>query len=243
MRDFIDGLLAIPRSFRLLGTKKVLNYVLISAVFGLVVGVSLVALLYFYYDDLGDLLTNLYPWEWGSRVVAAVSKWMALLFGLIMLVFFFKYLIIILLAPILSYISEVIEEEITGQKSKPFSIPKVLRELGRSIRINLRNIWKELLYTVLLFFLGLFTGLSFITAPVILLIQAYYMGFGNLDFLLERHLNFSESVRFVRNNRMLAIGNGLGFLILFAIPVIGFLLAPVLSVIGATVEGLERLEE
>jgi len=41
----------------------------------------------------------------------------------------------------------------------------------------------------------------------------------------------------------MATGNGLGFLLLFSIPVIGFILAPTLSVIGATVEGLERLDE
>ena len=42
---------------------------------------------------------------------------------------------------------------------------------------------------------------------------------------------------------MMAIGNGLGFLVLFAIPLLGVILAPTLSVIGATVEGVERMDE
>ena len=242
MGDLIDGIMGIPRAFSLIGSRRIVRYVIIAGMFGLILGVALGLIIYFSYDDIGRWLQAIYPWEWGSDVIAAISKWLALLLGLILLVFSFKYLVIILLGPILSYISEIVEEELTGNKGQAFNIRRLFYEIGRSLRINLRNIIKELLYTILLFFAGLFTGLSFITAPIILLIQAYYMGFGNLDFLLERHYSYRESVRFVESNRLLAIGNGMGFLILFAIPIIGFILAPVLSAIGATVEGLERMD-
>jgi CysZ protein len=62
--------------------------------------------------------------------------------------------------------------------------------------------------------------------------QAYYAGFGNLDFTLERHFRVRESVRFVRRNRGLAIGNGTVYLLLL-LSVVGFLVAlPLATVAG-----------
>jgi len=244
IRELTDGFLGIPRAFELLGSRRIGKYVLFSGLFGLLVGVGLSLLLYIYFDDAGNWISSAYPFEWGRDFVGTISKWLVLLIGILLLAFSFKYIILIVLSPILSYISEVIEEELTGKSSKPFSISRFGYEMSRSVRINTRNIFKELFYTAILFLISMFPlpGIRLITTTAILLIQAYYMGFGNLDFLLERHLNFRQSVAFVRNYRWMAIGNGLGFLLLFAIPVIGFILAPTLSAIGATVEGLERLE-
>jgi CysZ protein len=245
MRELFDGVTSIPRAFSLIGTNRILKYVVLAGIFGLIVGISLSAVIYFYYDDAGAWLAALWPWEWGEGTFASISKWVVLIFAILFLFFSFKYLVIILLAPILSYISEVIEEELTGNKGKPFSIKRLFYEIGRSLRINIRNIFKELFYTIILFFISLLPipGVRLITTPLIIAIQAYYMGFGNLDFFLERHYNYSESLSFVRKYRMLAIGNGLGFLILFSIPILGFILAPTLSAIAATVEGIERMDE
>jgi len=245
MKELIDGLTSIPRAFNLIGSDKILRYVVIAGIFGLIIGVSLSLLIYFNFDDIGVWMSGLYPFEWGKSVAMTISKWLALFLAIIILAFSFKYIVLILLSPILSYISEVIEEELTGVKSKPFSVKKLFFEIGRSLRINLRNILKELFYTIILFIISLFPipGVRLLTTPAIIAIQAYYMGFGNLDFLLERHYNYKGSVKFVEKYRMMAIGNGLGFLMLFAIPILGFVLAPTLSVIAATVEGLERMDE
>jgi CysZ protein len=245
VRDLIDGFLGIPRAFELLSTRKIGKFVIIAGLFGLIIGIGLSLILYYNFDNIGDWLVGLYPFEWGRSVVLAIGKWIAFLLGFLILAFSFKYIVIILLSPILSHISEVIEADLTGNTSQPFSVGRLFNEIGRSLRINSRNIFKELFYTIILFFIGLFPipGIGILTTLTIVGIQGYYMGFGNLDFLLERHLNYKDSVRFVKNNRMMATGNGLGFLLLFSIPVIGFILAPTLSVIGATVEGLERLDE
>ena len=62
-----------------------------------------------------------------------------------------------------------------------------------------------------------------------------------LDYTLERHLNVRDSIHFVRANRMLALGNGVVFMGLLAIG-IGFLIAPPLGTIAATVETVKRLD-
>jgi CysZ protein len=245
MRELLDGLAGIPRAFDRIGSDRIIKYVIIAGFFGLFIGVALGLIVYFSYDNIGAWVSGLWRWDWGSQAFDAVSKWLVLIFALFLLAFSFKYIVIILLAPILSYISEMIEEEYTGIKGKPFSFSRLFFEMGRSLRINIRNILKEIIYTLLLFLLSLLPipGIRLITTPWIIAIQAYYMGFGNLDFLLERHYNYRDSVRFVRRYRMMAIGNGLGFLILFAIPLAGFILAPTLSAIAATQDGLERMEE
>ena len=73
------------------------------------------------------------------------------------------------------------------------------------------------------------------------LVQAYYAGFGNMDYSLERHHSISGSIRFIRRNRWLAMGNGTVFMLLLMTG-IGFLFAPPLSTIAGTIEVVKRLD-
>ena len=88
--------------------------------------------------------------------------------------------------------------------------------------------------------MGLIPIFSLISAALIIMVQAYYAGFGNMDFTMERRFRLYESVRFVRRNRWFAIGNGLGFVLLLMTG-FGFLIALPFGVIGATVGTLDRL--
>jgi hypothetical protein len=62
-----------------------------------------------------------------------------------------------------------------------------------------------------------------------------------MDYTLERHFNIGDSVHFARNNRGLALGIGTVFLLLLATG-IGFLIAPPLAAVAATLETTKRLE-
>ena len=77
---------------------------------------------------------------------------------------------------------------------------------------------------------------------VIFLIQSYYAGFGNMDFTLERYFGVRDSVKFVRQNWTLALGNGMVFIgALFTC--IGFLFVVPLGAAAATSETLKRLSK
>ncbi|NJL75514.1 MAG: EI24 domain-containing protein [Saprospiraceae bacterium] len=107
----------------------------------------------------------------------------------------------------------------------------------------MRNIIRELIFTLLLLFASLvFPVITPFTAVLIFIIQSYYAGFGNMDYTLERHFNFQESIQFVRANKGLAIGNGLVFVWLILLG-IGFLIAPPLSTIAATIETVKAIEK
>src|SRR5690554_8052550 len=77
---------------------------------------------------------------------------------------------------------------------------------------------------------------------LLFLVQSYYAGFGNMDYTLERHFKYAESIQFVKKNRGLAIGNGIVFMLVLLIPVVGIILVLPLSVTAASTETLRVLE-
>ena len=108
--------------------------------------------------------------------------------------------------------------------------------------LNLGNLFRELSYTLLLLLLGLIPLFAPFTALAILGVQAYYAGFGNLDYTLEKFYDSREARRFAQRYRYLAIGNGLVFLGLLALPIAGLFLAPALSTVAATLATLKRVD-
>ena len=74
------------------------------------------------------------------------------------------------------------------------------------------------------------------------MVQSYYAGFGNMDYTLERHYNYKDSINFVRRNRGIAIGNGLVFIMFLLIPFIGVILVLPLSVTAASLSTVKLIK-
>jgi CysZ protein len=72
-------------------------------------------------------------------------------------------------------------------------------------------------------------------------VQAFYAGFGNMDYTLERHFSYKESIEFVKKRKGIAIGNGIVFMLILLIPVVGILIVLPLSIVAATIETLKAL--
>lgn len=75
------------------------------------------------------------------------------------------------------------------------------------------------------------------------MVQAYYAGFGNMDYTLERHFKYRESVQFIRRHRGIAIGNGLVFILFLIIPIVGVILVLPMSVTAASITTVELLKK
>jgi CysZ protein len=192
-------------------------------------------------DDLASLLTGWLGFLPEEGIFSSIAEWLSGILILLVFLIFYKYIVLIVMAPFMSPLSEELENRLNDDYEPiPFSLSLALKDLWRGLRINIRNLFKELMYTLLLFIASFIPGAAVITAPLIFIVQSYYAGFGNMDYYLERHLNVSESARFVRDFKGLAIGNGIVFILLLMIPVVGLFLAPTLATAAATQECEKR---
>jgi CysZ protein len=163
---------------------------------------------------------------------------------IIVLLILFKYIVMIVSAPFMGPLSEKVESIITGSPGPKFNMKEVMEDLGRAVRLAVRNLFFELLWTLLFLLLQVIPLVGQILSTVgIFLIQAFYAGFGNFDPVLERQrFKVRDRVRFVRDHRWLTMGNGTIFVLLSLVPIIGWSLGPALGTVAATMDGLEELE-
>lgn len=154
---------------------------------------------------------------------------------------FMKYVLLILLSPLFSLLSESIEEKLTGKKY-PFNGIQLLKDIFRGIGVSLRNMFLEYLFIAACFVVTLFfPPLVILTAPFLLLVSWYYIGFTMLDYNFERHrMSISQSAAFTREHKGTAIGIGIIYAFFMMLPfLIGIFFGPVLAVAGATLCFLE----
>jgi CysZ protein len=111
-----------------------------------------------------------------------------------------------------------------------------MKDIVRGIRLALRNMLWQTVYTVSILILSFIPVIGWITPLLALLIECYYLGFSMLDYSCERNkLSTSQSIGFIGRHKGLAIGNGIVFYLMHFIPVLGWLFAPSYAVIAATI--------
>lgn len=154
-----------------------------------------------------------------------------------------KYIVMIVLSPVFAFLSEKIEEIETG-KSYPFDPKQFAIDVWRGIKITLRNLFFELAIILACFVCSFFFPPFAVAAPFIKwYFSWYFLGFAFMDYNLERKkFTTSHSVKFFRKYNGAATGNGFWFDILFKIPLIGMIFAPILAVTAGTRHGMEILK-
>lgn len=239
--SFFAGVGAYGRAVQLCFKYNLWIYFLVPALICILLGGGMIYGVWSISDDLGSWLASFWPFRWGKTWIDNVAQVFGGLavgaFGFII----FRNLVLAVAGPFMSLLSERVENRLRGQSSVPFKMNAFLSDLLRGIRIAIRLIVRELFFTLMLFLLGLIPGLALVTTPLIFVVQAYYAGAGNIDFALERHYRVRDSIRFVRQHRGLAIGNGTVYLLLL-LSVVGFLVALPLATIAATVETIKRIK-
>lgn len=236
IKDFFNGISSYFSAFQIISQLRLWKYFLVPIVVSLFVAGGLGTAIWTLSSSIATWLLPWMPWE-------VVTGWVLnILFGLVGFILF-KHLVIACVSPFMTPLAQKVEEHLTGNYTKyaGFNATKALKDLFRGMRIAFRNVFKELLYVIPLFLLGLIPILTIPCMILIFLIQAYYAGFGNMDYTLEGHYSVRESTRFVKKNRWLAIGNGSVFLLLLGTG-IGFLVAPPLAAVAAAKETVKRLE-
>ena len=239
----IEGITSYAKAFSLISKLKLWKHVMVPALLSFVFGGSILFGAYSFSDNIGGWLVSWYPWERGLSLLTKVATVFGGLLSGVLGLMLYKYVILILVSPFMTPLSQKVEEHLTGKSfDAPFSPGKAVKDIVRGIRVSLRNISKELFFVAILFLLGLIPLLSLFTTALIFLVQAYYVGFGNIDYTLELHFDVKQSRQFVKRNRGFAIGNGVVFLGLLMIG-IGFIIGPPLATVAGTVGAVRRLDD
>ncbi len=145
-----------------------------------------------------------------------------------------KYIVFVLLSPLLAHLSYVVEKKITGNNYTT-SFSQLIKDIRRGIRIAIGNFLLEYLLISAWIILALFIpGMSLATPVFMFLVGCYFYGFSMIDYINERRkMTISQSVVYVRKNAGFAFGNGFIFTALFYLPYhVGILFAPILAIVA-----------
>lgn len=244
LKDISDGFNSYFKIFPLIGRFHLRRYFFLSGLISLVIGLFLFSSIYYFYDDLGGWMQSFWKWDFGRSFFDKASNWIAGVLISIIALLSYKYIIMIVLSPIQSIISSRVEAGLNGYETdEQMTMSSVFKDLYRGVGITFRNLTKEILFTLLLLIISFIPAVAFISAPAILLVQAYYAGFGNMDYYMERHMNVKDSASFVNRYKGLAIANGGVFLLFLLIPIVGLIIAPTFATIASSVEVHKRIED
>jgi CysZ protein len=242
IKNIISGIKAYFGAFSLISKLKLWKYFAIPMLISVVTAVIIFGSAYGLSDNVGAFISKIWIWDWGKETFISISTFIGGLVILVIGLILFKHIIMALSAPFMSPVSEKIEAYITGESSHSHRDTTFSEQLIRGIKINGRNLIMELLLTIPLLILKFIPVINIFSAILLFLVQAYYAGFGNMDYTLERHFKYKQSTQFVRKNRGIAIGNGIVFILFLLIPIIGVILVLPLSVTAATVKTVDALQ-
>jgi len=155
--------------------------------------------------------------------------------------FIYKNLVLIILSPFLAILSEKVDALYTGREF-PFNGKQLLLDVWRGIKISVRNSAIELVLIFLCFLLGFFIPIIGFLVPItIFLIESFYFGFSMMDYTNERKkLTFKQSKTYIKQNKPLAYGIGIVFYLMFLIPLIGWVFAPLYGIVAGTLAVLQN---
>lgn len=174
---------------------------------------------------VGDLIKNhevVYQMDTINDIVWFTLRILTEITIAILLMKFAKYMVVVLLSPLLSFLSQKCEKVLTG-KTYPFSMAQLWHDIQRSFRIVVRNLMWEYTFFLVIFLVSVLGWKNANSAPIFyltFLIGFFYYGFSFLDYVNERRkLDIDESIIFIRKHRGLAIAIGGIYSLLILMPV------------------------
>ncbi|WP_218599396.1 EI24 domain-containing protein [Polaribacter sp. NJDZ03] len=243
IKNILSAIKAYAGSFGLISKLKLWKYFIVPVVISLITATIIGFTSYGLSDNIGVFIAKLWIWDWGKETVTTIASFIGAVFVLVIGFLLYKHIVMALSAPFMSPVSEKIETYINRDLTHNHRKTSFQEQLIRGVRISLRNLSKEILFTIPLLLLSFIPIIGLIFTVLLFLLQAYYAGFGNMDYTLERHLNYKNSINFVGKNKGYAIGNGIVFMLCLLIPVLGIIIVLPLSVTAASVKTVALLNK
>ncbi len=244
LKDTFNGIKAYFNALGLISKLKLWKYFVAPVLISILTGALIISLAFLFSESVGNLIASVWNFDWGAETVSVLSHWIGGLLVFALGIVIYKHIVMALSAPFMGPVSEKIEHHLTGKKPDTDNSAKGMwYSLSRGIRINVRNLLMEFLFIIPLLIIGLIPVIGIVSTFLIFLVQAYYAGFGNMDYTLERHLTYKQSIPFVRKNRGVAYGNGLVYMFLLLVPFVGIIITLPLSTVAATTQTLKPLQQ
>ena len=240
--NLIGGLKAYLEAYEVISRLKLWRFFMIPMLISVVVFLSVVLVSISFSEVIGLYISSFWSWDFGKETINTVSM---ILGGIILIsigLILFKHLVMILSAPFMGPISKKIEDDFIGVTSQ-VQVSSPLTLMFRSVKISSRNLFRELLFSIPILLLGIIPFIGFFSLIFLFLMQAYFAGFGNMDYTLERHFSYQKSIQFVKANKGIAIGNGLVFMLFLLIPFVGVIFIIPFSVTSATIATVKIINQ
>jgi len=147
-----------------------------------------------------------------------------------------KYMVLTLMTPILTPLSERTEYHLTGNKY-PLIFKYYIEDVVRAFKIILRNMLLQMIWMALIYTVTFIYGLpGWINDVCYYLIAFYFYGFSFMDYASERRrISIAEAIKFTRRHFLVAFFLGGIYVGMYSIPYAGVVIAPILSVVAGTV--------
>ena len=243
VQNILSGISAYAVAIPLISKLKLWKYFIIPIVISVFTATFIGFMAYGLSDIIGQFLAQIWVWDWGKEIVISFSSFIGSIFVLVLGFILYKYIVLAFSAPFMTAVSEKIETHINGTLKGTHRKTTFRQQLWRGIRINSRNLAKELLITIPILFFKFIPIVNIFSTILLFLVQGYYAGFGNMDYTLERHLDDKESIKFVKKHKGIAIGNGIVFMLCLFIPILGIIIALPLSVTAASLKTVELFDK
>ena len=181
------GFSAYIKALRLISANHLIRYLLLPVILNIIVVTALI----FSGIGVGDWINNTI-----EQSVENVNGWIrAAMIGIkiiLPIIFFALFIfiggtiVIILMSPIYTLLSEKTETILTG-KEFPFDFKQTLKDILRAVIIAIRNTIKQLSLIILCLPFNFIPVVgSIISLTLIFIINAYYFGCGFMDYTYER---------------------------------------------------------
>jgi len=152
------------------------------------------------------------------------------------------FILQIVMSPILAYVSEKTEAILAGRKYQT-TFKEFLKDILRGLGISFRNLFIELLFIAGCLIIGFIPVIGWMTSIFLFFVSCYFYGFSFMDFTNERQRRgIRASVRYVRKNKWLAIGNGFVFALSLFIPFCNKFIPAFVAIISTSAATIAMLE-
>lgn len=236
-RELFLGVRSYFEALSYVHENRLWGFFIFPALLNLIIFAGISYLGYIYSGELIDYFAKLLELESENTLGSIAQFFLALVIrGIVIIIYFFfyRYLALIILAPVLALMAEKLHEIQTGI-SIPFSLNQLISDALRGAGIALKNLIRELTLTIVILIGAiLIPPISIVAPPLIFTIESYFYGFSMIDYFNElKRMNARDSRDMIWSHKGLAIGNGAMFNILLFIPFIGVLIAPMLALTAA----------